>query len=102
MTTFQSIMMKASDGASVIPEAVRAWLEPTLISLMAIMGLAIIILVLIQKGTTESGGAVTGQTETYLGKNKSDTIERKLKIATFVMLGLVLINSIIYFVIAQI
>ena len=82
-----------------VPMPVREWLEPTLMLLMAVFGIAAIICVLFQKAQADGVGALSGETETYMGKNKGSRTEYRLKVATIVLMVLILVSSVTYFVI---
>lgn len=51
---------------------------------MAICALFIILVVMFQPGNSSGVGALGGQTETFLGKNKSKTFEHKMKKLTVI------------------
>ena len=51
---------------------------------MAICALFIILVVLFQPGNSSGVGALGGQTETFLGKNRSKTFEHKMKKLTVI------------------
>lgn len=51
---------------------------------MALCALFIICVVLFQPGNSQGVGALGGQTETFLGKNKSKTFEHKMKKLTVI------------------
>lgn len=78
---------------------VRNALQASFIIIMAILAIAMIILVLLQKTTGDNNlGAISGNTETYMGKNKTRTVESKLKIATGIVAALLVIFSILYLI----
>ena len=52
--------------------------------IMAICALFIILVVLFQPGNSSGVGALGGQTETFLGKNKSKTFEHRMKKLTVI------------------
>lgn len=52
--------------------------------IMAICALFIILVVLFQPGNSTGISALGGQTETFLGKNKSKTFEHKMKRLTVI------------------
>ena len=66
---------------------------------MAIAGLAAIILVLLQPSNSTGIDALGGSSETFFGKNKGKSIEAKMKKWTFICLVILLVFSIIYFVV---
>ena len=52
--------------------------------IMAICALFIILVVLFQPGNSSGVGALGGQTETFLGKNKSKTFEHRMRKLTVI------------------
>ena len=52
--------------------------------IMAICAMFIILVVLFQPGNSSGIGALGGQTETFLGKNKSKTFEHRMKKLTVI------------------
>ena len=62
-----------------------AWYEITLGIVLIVTSIALIAIVLLQEGRSAGlSGAIAGGAETFLGKNKSKTIEQKLvKITKF-------------------
>lgn len=69
-----------------------------LVIMMALVGIAIIVVVLMQKGTNDNIGTLSGDSETYMGKNKTQNKDKKLKIATWVLGAVIVVLSIVYFV----
>ena len=68
--------------------------------IMAICALFIILVVLFQPGNSSGVGALGGQTETFLGKNKSKTFEHKMKKLT-VISGIVFgVLSVVFAIVA--
>jgi preprotein translocase subunit SecG len=62
--------------------------------IMAICAIFIICVVLIQPGNSSGIGALGGQTETFLGKNKNKTLEyrmRKITIISSIVFGVLCI-----------
>ena len=51
---------------------------------MSICAIFVILVVMFQPGNTSGIGALGGQTETFLGKNKSKTFEHKMKKLTVI------------------
>ena len=51
---------------------------------MAVCAIFIILVVLFQPGNSSGVGALGGQTETFLGKNKNKTFEHKMKKLTVI------------------
>lgn len=82
-----------------LPYSVREVLEPTLLIAMVVLGIATIVVVLMQKGTSDNIGTISGESETYLGKNKSQDKEKMLKLITLILGALLVIVSILFFLI---
>lgn len=67
--------------------------------LLVLESIAIIVIVMLQKGVENNLGAITGGGESFFGKNKSSSVESKLKRGTMILAGSVLITSIMFFVV---
>ena len=76
--------------------------KDVLVVFMVLLSIAVIVIVLMQKGTNDNIGAIGGESETYMGKNKGQNKERMLKILTSFLGGLIVVLSIIYFVLTAI
>jgi preprotein translocase subunit SecG len=81
-------------------DAFAIWrvLYPALIILMTLLSLLMIILVLKQDGNTADLGAISGNTETFLGKNKVKTRESRFKRLTIYNGIALLVTSVAFFV----
>ena len=74
-------------------------LEIILIVLEALVSLALILIVLFQSGKEAGLGALAGSAETYLGKGKAESLDKKLASATkWVALAWVLLTLVLSFV----
>ena len=64
----------------------NAWPIIKIIALviMAICAIFIIAIVMFQPGNSSGSAAITGSTETFFGKNKSNTFEYKMKKITII------------------
>ncbi len=58
--------------------------KPIMLVVMAVCALFVIAVVLFQPGNSSGIGALGGQTETFLGKNKSKTFEHKMRKLTII------------------
>ena len=73
-----------------------------MMTLMVLAGIALVVVVLMQKSTGEDMSAISGynqKNESFFGKNKSQSSEGRLRKATVILAVLLLVLSIIYFVI---
>ena len=89
---------------ALIPNEVSRWLDPLLMIVMALMGVAAIVCILMQKGTNDNIGSLGGserETDTYAGKNKGRNRDSILKKLTIVFLVLLMGISIVYFIVLQ-
>ena len=68
--------------------------------IMAICAIFIILVVMFQPGNTSGIGALGGQTETFLGKNKNKTFDHKMKKLTVVSAIIFAILCIAFVIIA--
>ena len=67
---------------------------------MAICALFIILVVMFQPGNSSGVSALGGQTETFLGKNKSKTFEHKMKKLTIISGIIMAVLCIVFFILA--
>lgn len=67
--------------------------------LMAIAAVALTVVVLMQKGTNDNVGVITGATDSYYGKNKEKSKEGVLKKITLGLFIFIMICAIIAFVV---
>ena len=72
-----------------------------MMTLMVLAAIALVVVVLMQKSSGEDMSAIAGynQKNDSFGKNKSQSSEGRLRIATVVLSVLLLVVSVIYFVI---
>ncbi len=59
-------------------------LKPIALVIMAICAIFIIAVVMFQPGNSNGSSAITGTTETFLGKNKKGTFEYKMRKLTII------------------
>ena len=69
-----------------------------LIVLMGVAALAAIVLVMLQPGNSQGIDALGGSSETFYGKNKGKSTEAKLKLATYICLGILALFAIVFFI----
>ena len=67
--------------------------------LILLASLFVIIVVMMQQSNSEGISAISGQSETFYGKNKSKTLESKLKKTTVISLIVIGVLCVLYFVI---
>lgn len=72
--------------------------QSVLVVVMALMAIAMIAIVLMQKSSSDGIGAISGDTDTYYGKNKKQNKDKILKIVTISLGVVMVIVSIIFFV----
>ena len=78
------------------------WTKVVFVALMGIGAIAIIILVLCQKGNSGGGlNAISGTTETYYSQNKGKTVEGRLKKWTIGIAVSMAVITIAYFIISK-
>lgn len=71
-----------------------AWYEIVLGIVLIITSIALVAIVLLQEGRQAGlSGAIAGGAETFLGKNKSKTIEQKLVNITKILAGVFFVLS---------
>ena len=68
--------------------------------LMVIAAIAIIVVIMMQKGTNDNVGVISGSSETYYGKNKERNKEGILKKITLGMFIFIMVCAIICFAVS--
>ena len=91
-----------SDPAGRIPQDTREAVTIAFMVMMVVAGIALIVLVLMQKGTNDNVGVISGASDTYYGRNKEKGREGLLKKITFVLFAFIIVCSIICFVIGTV
>lgn len=91
-----------SAEAALVPAEVRAWLMPTLAIVSVLVGIALVVVILMQSGTNDNIGVINGgESDTYANKNKGKTREGLLRRLTIIFGVAMVVLSIIYFVIQK-
>lgn len=85
-----------------IPQDVRQAVTMAFMILMMIASIAMIVIVLMQKGTQDNVGVITGASDTYYGKNKAKGKEGILKKITFALFAFIIVCAVIAFVVATV
>ena len=107
LNSFFNTLLAAADnitgtpGGS-IPAEVRDAVCMAFMILMMITAIAMIVVVLMQKGTNDNIGVITGVSDTYYGKNKEKTKAGVLKKVTFGLFAFIIVCAIICFVVATV
>ncbi len=99
---YTMIAATAGDPAGSISKATRDAVSIAFMVLMLVAAIAMIVIVLMQKGTNDNVGVITGASDTYYGRNKEKGREGTLKKITFALFAFLLVCSIIYFVVGAI
>lgn len=70
--------------------------------LLALLSIALIVLVVMQKSNTNGASAITGQSDTFYNRNKSATLQGKIKVLTIICAVCIMVLCITFFVMTQI
>ncbi|MBE7084088.1 MAG: preprotein translocase subunit SecG [Clostridiales bacterium] len=76
------------------------WVKYIFLAIMAVCAIFIILVVLFQPGNSSGVSALGGQTETFLGKNKSKTFEHRMKKLTVISSIIFVVLCIVFAIIA--
>ena len=86
-------------GAAIFQPSVTNWLRPMLAIIMALVGIGLVVVITMQKGTANNISAINGQeADTYAGKNKSKSKGSILRTLTITCGVVFVVVSIFYFV----
>lgn len=95
MNMLNSLMMMVSAVSDYEPIII---ISHILVILMALLAISLIVIILMQSGTNDNIGVIGGETDTYMGRNKGQNKEKKLKLATAIIGGIIVVLAIIYFI----
>ena len=86
-------------GASIFPEYVYRWLRPVLMVLMLLIGIATIVVIMMQKPQNDNIGVIGGQDmDSYSRQNKARSKESILKKLTITGAVLMAVLAIFFFI----
>lgn len=86
-------------GASIFPEYIYRWLRPVLMLLMLLVGIATVVVIMMQKPQDNNIGVLGGQEmDSYSRQNKSKSKESILKKLTITGAVLMAVLSIFFFI----
>ena len=86
-------------GASIFPEYVYRWLRPVLMVLMLLIGIATIVVIMMQKPQNDNIGVIGGQEmDSYSRQNKAKSKESILKKLTITGAVLMAVLAIFFFI----
>ncbi len=86
-------------GVSLFSNAVYSVIAYILMGIMFIAAVAAIILVMLTPGNSNGIDALSGSSETFYGKNKGKSTEAKLKLWTYICLGVLAVLAIVFFIV---
>lgn len=72
-----------------------------MLALIIVSAIFLVIVILMQPGNSSGVSALSGETETFLGRNKSKTREGILKTLTIIAIAVLVVLSIAYFIFMQ-
>ena len=70
-----------------------------LASLIAVLAVALIVLTLMQESSSNGASAITGEANTFYNRNKGNSLQGKIKMATIVCAASILVLCILYLVV---
>jgi preprotein translocase subunit SecG len=75
-------------------------IKPIFLVIMAICAIFVILVVMFQPGNSSGVGALGGQTETFLGKNKSKTFEHRMRVLTIISSIVFVVLCVVFAIVA--
>ena len=70
--------------------------------LSIIAAIFVIIVVILQPGNSDGIGAISGHSETFYGKNKSKTLESKMRKLTIIAVAILMVCMICFYIVSLI
>ena len=69
---------------------------------LALLSIALIVLVVMQKGETNGSAALTGKSDTFYNRNKKTTLQGKIKVLTIVTASIMMVLCLTFMIMSQI
>jgi preprotein translocase subunit SecG len=95
-------MLMAQTTGSAFNNMWHGWAKFVLLAIMAVCAIFVIFVVICQPGNSSGVGALGGQTETFLGKNKSKTFEHRMRKLTVISSIIFAVLCVVFAVVALI
>ena len=95
-------MLMAQTTGSAFNNMWHGWAKFVLLGIMAVCAIFVIFVVISQPGNSSGVGALGGQTETFLGKNKSKTFEHRMRKLTVISSIIFAVLCVVFAVVALI
>ena len=90
-------------------KATAAWIvnsfpiiKIVIMAVLALLSLALIILVVMQKGDTNGSSAITGKTDTFYNRNRKTTLQGKIRVLTIVVASIMMVLCLTFMILSQI
>ena len=77
------------------------WISKVFLVIMAVCAIFVIFVVISQPGNSSGVGALGGQTETFLGKNKSKTFEHRMRKLTVISSIIFAVLCVVFAIVAS-
>ena len=71
-------------------------------SILAVLALALIVLIIMQKGNTNGSAALTGKSDTFYNRNKKSTLQGKVKVLTIICATTMMVLCLVFMILSQI
>ncbi|MEG2540746.1 MAG: preprotein translocase subunit SecG [Clostridia bacterium] len=101
LLNFSILAASTIDKPNLIPQQIREGVVIAFSVLMVLASIAIVIIIMMQKGTNDNVGVISGASDTFYGKNKQKGKESLMKKITFGIFAFIIVCAIICFVIMQ-
>ena len=73
-----------------------------IMSVLALLAIALIVLIIMQKGNTNGSSAITGKSDTFYNRNKKTTLQGKIKVLTIVCASIMMFLCLAFMILSQI
>ena len=73
-----------------------------IMSLLALLSIALIVLIIMQQGNTNGSAALTGKSDTFYNRNKKSTLQGKVKVLTIICASVLMFLCLAFMILSQI
>lgn len=73
-----------------------------IMAIIALLSVALIVLVVMQKGDTNGSAALTGKSDTFYNRNRKTTLQGKIKVLTIIIASVMMVLCLVFMIMSQI
>lgn len=96
--------MCSDENKAVAPWVANSFpiIKIVIMCLLILLSIAMIVLVVMQKGDSNGSSALTGKSDTFYNRNKKTTLQGKIKVLTIIVASIMMFLCLLFMIMSQI